>query len=194
VKIIGLAGTNGAGKDTVGHILADKHGYLFLSVTDLLRAELERQEIPVTRENMRALGNRWRRERGPSVLVDEAVVSYEAVKDRHEGLAIASLRNPGEADRVHELGGTVLWVDADQRLRYERIQTNAASRERKGEDLKTFEQFQAEEATEMNKPAGGDEATLDMSAVKTRADVVLVNDKDGLETLPDDLNKLLANR
>jgi len=36
LKIIGLAGTNGSGKDTVGHILADKHGYLFVSVVELL--------------------------------------------------------------------------------------------------------------------------------------------------------------
>jgi broad-specificity NMP kinase len=37
VTIIGLSGTNGAGKDAAGHTLALKHNYLFVSVTDLLR-------------------------------------------------------------------------------------------------------------------------------------------------------------
>lgn len=176
LRIIGLAGTNGSGKDTVGHILADKYGYLFVSVTEILRAELQRRGQEVSRENLRALSAEWRRESGHlGVLVDKAVAEFEATKGDYRGLAIASLRNPGEADRVHELGGAVVWVDANPRTRYDRIQANAPNRGRAGEDTKTFEQFQAEEAAEMNKPTGGDDANLNMSAVKTRCDTVINN-------------------
>ena len=45
---------------------------------------------------------------------------------------------------MHALGGPVIWVDADQRVRYERITKNAAVRNRAEEDNKTFEQIQAE--------------------------------------------------
>lgn len=173
-KLIGLAGTNGSGKDTVGQILADQYGYCFISVTDLLRAEAERRKLKVNRENLRSIGNDWRRETGPAVLMDKALAEFEPVKSEYKGLVISSLRNPGEADRIHELGGTVIWVDADPKLRYERIQANAASRGRAGEDQKTFEQFLAEEQAEMNK--SGDAATLDMSAVKAKADHILIND------------------
>src|SRR5512146_1678799 len=113
LKIIGLAGTNGSGKDTVGHVLADDYGYLFVPVTELLRAEAIRRGLEPNRENLRMIGNEWRRTVGLSVLVDKAVAEYEKVKDRYAGVAMASLRNPGEADRVHELGGTMVWVDAD---------------------------------------------------------------------------------
>ncbi|HEY5442548.1 MAG TPA: AAA family ATPase [Candidatus Saccharimonadales bacterium] len=181
--IIGLAGTNGSGKDTVGHILAKQYGYLFVSVTDLLRAEAVRRNLPVERENLRMISAEWRREAGLGVLVDKAVAEYETVRENYKGLVMASLRNPGEADRVHELGGTVVWIDANPRVRYERVQTNAAARGRAGEDHKTFEQFEAEEAAEMDKPAGGDAATLDMAAVKDRCDVFIENNADDLDAL-----------
>lgn len=190
LKLIGLAGTNGSGKDTVGQILADQHGYLFISVTDVLRKELEKRGLEINRENMRNVGNEWRRTQGVGVLIDKAVAEYETVKDQYPGVVIASLRNPGEADRVHELGGSVIWIDADPRLRYDRIQANKAARDRAGEDDKTFEQFQAEEAIEMNKPTGGDEATLSMSDVKTRADFTLENNEDESE-LSTYLNSLI---
>ena len=176
MKIIGLAGTNGSGKDTVGHILAEQHGYLFISVTELLRAEAVRRGQPVDREALRTISAEWRRESGLGVLVDKAVAEFEKVAGKYKGLAIASLRNPGEADRVHELGGQVIWVDADPHIRYDRIQANAAARDRSEEDAKTFEQFQAEEAIEMNKPADGDAANLNMTGVKARCDTFIDND------------------
>jgi dephospho-CoA kinase len=192
LRIIGLAGTNGSGKDTVGHILADRHGYLFVSITDLLRAEAERRGQPVEREVLRAISAEWRRESGRlGVLVDKAIAVYEPVKDKYQGLVMASLRNPGEADRVHELGGTVVWVDADPWVRYERIQANAVARGRAKEDIKTFEQFQAEEAAEMNKPSGGDAANLNMSGVKDRCDASIINNQEKLDELTTLIDKIL---
>jgi cytidylate kinase len=177
---IGLSGTNGSGKDTVGHILAEKHGFLFISVTDLLRAEAGRRGLPVEREVLRTISAEWRRELGLGVLVDKAVAEYEVVKSRYHGVAIASLRNPGEADRVHDFGGTVVWIDADPRTRYERIQANAVIRGRAEEDNKTYEQFLAEEEAEMH--SSGDAATLDMAGVKAKADVFMENSSDSLAT------------
>ena len=39
MKLLGLSGTNGAGKDTVAEVLAARHNFLFVSVSDLLRDE-----------------------------------------------------------------------------------------------------------------------------------------------------------
>ena len=186
-KLVGIAGTNGSGKDTTGLLLAERHGFLFISVTELLRDECRKRGLPVERQNLRMVSAEWRREHGTGVLVDKAVEAFEALpdKDRYAGLVLASLRNPGEADRLHELGGTLLWVDADPRIRYERIQANAATRGRAGEDDKTFEQFLAEEEDEMHPPAGADSAMLDMASVKEKIDVsVEINsgDMDTFET------------
>lgn len=171
-KIIGIAGTNGAGKDTVGMILQEGHGYLFVSVTDVLRAELKRQGFPVDREHLRELSASWRREFGYGVLIDRAMDVYnDQPAGKYKGVAIASLRNPFEVDRIHELGGVVWWLDADPLLRFTRIRANAAQRARAEEDEKTFEQFLAEEKAEMF--SSGDAATLNMSAVRDRADITI---------------------
>lgn len=189
--LIGVGGTNGAGKDTVGRILADHFGYLFVSATESLRTEARRRGLEPARENLRLVSADWRREFGLGVLVDKTIEHYkEAVKDT-SGLVIASLRNPGEADRVHELGGAVLWVDADPKVRYERIQANAFARDRAAEDNKTFEQFLAEEEAEMHRSAGADAATLDMSAVKDRSDFIVINEFDTTDGLAGELARIL---
>lgn len=183
LEIIGLAGTNGSGKDAIGQILAEKYGYLFISVTELLRAEAARRNLPVEREVLREISAEWRRELGLGVLVDKAVAEYETVKASYKGVVMASLRNPGEADRVHDMNGTVLWVDADPQTRYDRIQRNKAERGRAEEDNKTFEQFLAEEAAEMHTPEGGDAANLNSAGVKDRADVFIDNNGVDLTSL-----------
>jgi cytidylate kinase len=189
IKIIGISGTNGSGKDSVGQVLADRHSYLFISVTDLLRAELHRRGLPVDREHLRELSAEWRREHGYGVLVDRALGEFNKLKGQYVGVAIASLRNPSEADRIHELGGLVIWIDADARTRYERIQNNAEARARAGEDAKSFEEFLAEEEAEMH--ASGDAATLDMSEVKKRADIILDNDQTNLSEFQDFITEQL---
>lgn len=191
-KIIGLAGTNGSGKDTVGAILAKSHGYIFISVTDLLRDELRRRGLPVERQNLRDLSAEWRRLSGLGVLVDKAVEAYKATGSQYKGVVMASLRNPGEADRVHELGGTLIWIDADPRIRYRRVTANAHSRGRAAEDDKTYEEFLAEEAAEMHRPEGADEATLSGAAVKAKADLYLDNNGGDLAKLAEDIRAVLA--
>ncbi len=49
MKIIGVSGTNGSGKDTIGHLLAERHNWLFISMTDMLRDELEKRGLPPTK-------------------------------------------------------------------------------------------------------------------------------------------------
>lgn len=167
--------------------MSDRHGYLFISVTDLLRKEAERRGLPVERGILRTISAEWRRSLGLGVLVDKAVAEYETVKDKYSGVVIASLRNPGEADRVHALGGTVIWIDADPRIRYGRIQAARAERGRAGEDDKTFEQFVAEEAAEMK--SSGDAATLDMAAVKDRCDISLENSDGDIVKFREDIEE-----
>lgn len=191
-KIIGIAGTNGSGKDTAGRLLADQYGYLFISVTDMLRDELAKRGLPPSRENMRNLSAEWRREYGLGVLVDKAIGIYEHNKSS-KGLAVASLRNPGEADRIHELKGVVLWLDADPRIRYDRIQANLEARgqQRSVDDRKTFEQFNADELAEMQH--SGDAATLSLVGVKARADLTLLNNSLDMDIFSKDIDRLFSD-
>lgn len=172
MKIIGISGTNGSGKDTVGQILQEDYGYLFVSVTDILRDELKKEGKKTERENMRELGDKWRREIGLSVLVDKAVEIFNSKKDTYKGLVVASIRNVGEVEHIHELGGIVVWVDADPQVRYRRV----TSRRRSSEDEKTFEEFLKEEQDEMH--VYGDETTLAVGEVKKLCDISIENNSD----------------
>jgi dephospho-CoA kinase len=174
MKIIGLSGTNGSGKDTIAHLLQDKYGWLFADATHMLGEELTRRGLSHERENKASLSAEWRRQYGMAAIVDKAVEMFQA--GDYKGLIVGSLRHPGEADKVHELGGTMLWVDAEPRIRYGRITANDRGRV---EDRKTFEEFLAEQEREM-KPTG-DEATLNMSAVKDRADVTIINNGNDID-------------
>src|SRR3989344_7681948 len=164
MRIVGIGGTDGSGKDTVAQMLVERHGWLFISVTDILRQEAKRRGLPLEREQLRIIGNNWRRQFGLGVLVDKAmeIFEHESKKRKLNGLVLASLRNPGEAERVHELGGRVVWVDADPRVRYERI----VSRNRGTEDHVSFEEFSVEEQVQMQHK--GNEATVSLSGVKAK--------------------------
>lgn len=190
MQIIGLSGTNGSGKDTVGHILADRYNYLFITVTDLLREECRNRDLPVIRENLRAISAEWRRAHGLAVLVDRAVESWQATGNSFDGLVMASLRNPFEADRVHELGGTMVWVDADPHVRFNRLSQARPGRE--SEDGRTFEQFLAEEQAEMHPAAGSDDTVLNMAAVRDRCDLTVQNNTSSPQILLNDIQKTLG--
>lgn len=177
MRLIGLSGTNGAGKDTVGQLLAEQHNFLFISMTDMLREEALNRNLDTSREVLRTISAEWRRESGLGVLIDKSVAYYEKLggDSKYAGLVVASLRNPGENDRVHELGGEVIWIDADPQVRFDRLKGRM-----RADDPASFEQFVASEQAEMQRT--GDEATLSMSEVKAKADKIFQNDQNN-ETL-----------
>jgi len=173
MKLIGIGGTNGSGKDTLSQILADDYGWLFVSASeDLLIPELKKRGGGIERDNMRSLSAEWRRDFGLGAIIDKGLEKFDPKK--YKGLVISSLRNYGEADRVHELGGKVVWTDADPKVRYDRI----FSRGQGDKDKKTFEEFLAEEQAE--KDHAGDEATLNWQGVKDRADIFISNDSNDI--------------
>jgi cytidylate kinase len=173
-KIIGISGTNGAGKDTLGELLAERQGYKFVSVSDILREELTRQGVAHEREHLSNLSTKWAREHGPSILSVKTIEVYEKEEDQegYKGLAIGSIRRPAEAKAIQDDGGLVLWVDADQKVRYERIKSNGRNRVT---DMLPFDEWAAQEEREMN-PGTDDPNVLNMMATKAICDVVVIND------------------
>lgn len=188
--IFGLSGTNGSGKDTVAQMLVERYGFLFVSATDMFVAELTKRGLPTDRKHKADLSAEWRREFGMGVIVDKGVGIFKQANPQPAGLVVGSLRHPGEADRIHELGGKVIWVDADAKIRYDRIQHNAELRGRAIEDKKSFEEFLADEQREMT-PVG-DAATLHMAAVEERADITIFNNGNDIEVFKDQAEKMLG--
>lgn len=164
-RIVGVAGTNASGKDTLGHLLAER-GYHTISLSDILRHDLDEQGLPHTRENLSHQSKKIRDAHG------DGAMSKRAIDLHHDkdGLCITSIRAPGEAEMIQQHGGVIIWIDADRRVRYERIMRAHRGRL---EDQVTFEQFAEQEDAEMTPSEQG--GGLNMGGVKALADVHIDN-------------------
>jgi dephospho-CoA kinase len=191
VQYVGISGTNGAGKDTVGEVLK-KHGFFVASATEMLADGLKEKGWPIDREHKAKLSTEWRRQFGMGAVVDQGLKLYEPVADQYQGFGVGSLRHPGEADRIHALpGGVVIWVDADPKIRYERVMDASRGANKAGEDSVTYEEFLVQQEAEMHHKEG-DTATLSIADVKIRADITLFNNDNDIEAFKQGVEKALG--
>jgi dephospho-CoA kinase len=178
VTILGVAGTNGSGKDSLMKLL-EGCGFLVYNTSDRMR-EVVKVSLGSTRRGgndspMGIIGNAQRR-RYPGGAVELGLIDWwarvahlpEQIKPR--GLVIGSIRSTGEAERIKAVGGKLVVVDADREVRYRRI----ASRLREDEHGLTYEQFCQQEDAEL--AAGQTDPTkFAMAAVLQAADITIAN-------------------
>jgi len=118
--IIGITGTLGAGKGTIVDYLEDKKGFAHYSVREFLVEKIRQLGLPENRDSMFNLANEMRAEHGPSYVVDQL---YDEAKILGTNGIIESIRTTGEIASLRKRGAFFLFgVDADPRLRFERIQ------------------------------------------------------------------------
>ncbi len=166
--IIGLSGTNASGKDLLAEFLRDEHGFLFFHTSDYIREEAEKRYGNVLRPTLFKVGNELRQEGGAGVLVVMGIAEQKNT-EKHKNVVISSIRTTGEAEAIHRAGGRVVFVDADRKIRYERM------RERQRDDDRiNFNTFVEQEEAELFE--SDDPAKFNILGVKERADIVLVNE------------------
>ena len=174
-RLIGLTGTNGAGKGEAASFFMDK-GYSYFSLSDLIREELQKKGEKVTRENLIKMGNRMRGRSSSDIL---ARMIVRKIKGK---AVIDSIRNPKEIEFLKKQGGFVLVsLDAPPELRFERVQKRG--REESAANLK---EFSAKEAQEMSGAENGQQLRNCMKM----ADFTIWNDG-SLEELHKKLEKLI---
>lgn len=173
LKLIGVAGTAGAGKDTAAEMLCQLFAMQNLSSGDMVRA-ITRQvyhqaaDFNPVRDQLYEVANYVRTEIHPAAMVKLCILEAKVMK--LERVVISGLRSMGEAQAVRDAGGIILVIDADPKIRYDRI----FSRGRDAEAQKTFEQFLQQDEYEKRGiseqgPGRGIQAIMD------GADLVLVN-------------------
>ncbi len=143
--IIGITGTDGAGKGTVVDYLVSRKGFAYYHARKLIVAEIEKQGIENNRANMRKVANEIRKQYGNDAVVSLFLAQAKEKGDEH--IVIDSIRATAEAETLKAHGGVLLSVDAERKVRYERIKARASS-----SDHVTYEEFILHEELEMNDP------------------------------------------
>jgi dephospho-CoA kinase len=140
LKIIGVAGTAAAGKDTVAELLCRLFQMQNLSSGDVVRAVTRHvyhlpPDFNPVRDQLYEVANYMRNEIDPAAIVKLCVLEAQAMNIPRA--VISGLRSMGEAEAIRHAGGVIIGVDADPHVRYERIN----SRARDAESQKTLEEF-----------------------------------------------------
>lgn len=172
-EIIGLAGTNGAGKDTLADLRKLRENARKVSLSDILRTEADKRGLSHARENLRAISTEMGAKLGAGALSTMTIQNFIETRSTTEsGLSIVSIRRPDEGRAIQDAGGSLIWIDADRELRYQRILE--ANRGRI-DDMVSFEVFCEQEDREMYPPAD-DPLALNMAGVRDIADIHLLNE------------------
>jgi dephospho-CoA kinase len=170
-RLIGLTGTNGAGKGEAAAFFMAR-GYAYFSLSDILREELRARGETVSRDSLIRTGNELRERFGPDVLARRTVakVGGPAVID--------SIRNTHEVAYLRlQPGFVLLAVDAPAEVRFARVA--ARGRDESAADLESFRKKEEQER------AGGATAQQ-LDACMAAADRLILNDG----TIPDLHRKL----
>ncbi len=138
-KLIGLTGTNGSGKGEVA-VFFQQRDYAYVSLSDLIRDELKKEEKPITRNNLIQKGNQMRERDGADVL------ARLALKNIKGNTVVDSIRNPHEVEYLRRHSDFILLaIDAPVEIRFERAKKRG--REESASSLQEFISKEAEEMT-----------------------------------------------
>jgi len=180
--IIGITGTNGAGKGTIADYLLSSFGYSHFSVRGLLIEELVRRGREVDRQGLIDVANEMRAEQGPAVLVEEL---YGRAVASGGNCVIESLRCPGEVEALRKKPDFYLVaVDAEQDLRFKRNSMRGSVT-----DNETFESFVEKEKQEMDSK---EPFKQNISWCVANADYLLLNNR-SLNTFENNMEHFFGN-
>lgn len=168
MKIVGLAGTHASGKDTVAQYLVDTKGFYHISTSDIVREEAMKKYGSIERPVLYKTANEIRTTKGHGALSTMALERFEKIKDKYKGLVVSGFRAVAEAQVIKDQGGVLVFTNAPEQSRFERLRERARAEE--GE--LSFEDFKKRETLEN----GGEDPAFDISAIESIADVVLIND------------------
>lgn len=176
--LIGVVGHPSSGKDTVAAHFVAKHGFVHISMGDMIRFYIAEHGMgEATRDLMRIVGTTLREEHGADYFIKLALSNNADVSH----LVISGLRTVAEAKAIKGAGGTLVACTAAIENRY----AWARERGRIGDNI-SFETFKQQEDAEASSP---NPEAQNVDAVVEMADYVIENTGplDELERKADEL-------
>lgn len=177
--ILGITGNFASGKDTVAEIL-EKMNFYHVSFSNLIREQIQKEGIEITRDNLILTANQLRKKKGADILARKAL---EKVKEG-ENYVFTSIRNPSEVALLQRREDFVLIkVLAPEKIRLKRI--IARNREK---DPQTLSELRQKEFLENS----SDPNAQQLNTVAKMARVILNNDST-LEELEKKVKKMVQD-
>lgn len=167
--IIGLTGKNASGKGEAANFLKSK-GFIYYSLSDVIREEATKRGLEHSRDNLINLGNELREKFGPSYLAQQ--INFKIKKqlkyDKKLNFVVDSIRSPFEAKELMKNNDFFLMgIDAPVEIRFKRL----LERNRLG-DAKTLEEFRKHEQRENLKS----DTNQQLDATFGMAKKIIIND------------------
>jgi dephospho-CoA kinase len=182
MRVIGVIGKNGSGKDEVLKYLKETHNVPFLSTGDMVREIAAREGRPSDRTTLQEISDSCFRKHGQGCFV-----KMVADKIREKGWPVAGIsgvRSPHDVQLLKGiLGRSFVLIEVsvtNPRVRFERMRKRGAER-----DTDSYEHFLEQD--------GGEEQVFRVEEAARLADYSLSNDG-GLEDLHRAVEDLIARK
>jgi len=176
--VLGLIGAIGSGKDTATEYLRDKHGFFAIGFGDMVREEVAKLGLEMTRENQQHIGAERRKQFGGDYWVNKTV---EKIKSSGKDLAVVNgirtFDDTNVTGKAFKENYHLVLLEVPLEKRFERMQR----RNRPG-DPTSLEQLKNQEAAEQQK--------FNFSETVKLANLKIENDS-SLENFHMEIDKLL---
>ncbi len=189
MKVIGLVGPIGAGKDAVSSYLETSHGFRSVVMGDIVRELATMRGMRPTRENLHKLQKAYTDKFGKGFFADQTVkkvLQKWTVRENYEmeiKAVINGIRRLEDASVPKKRFGSdmmLIYVEADEKTRFQRLKGRGNER-----DPKNYDDFVTQEAAEKR--------LFSIEALKDQADVIITNNG-SIEELHRNLDKILGER
>jgi len=143
MKVIGIVGLIGAGKDTAAKYIETKYGYKPISYSELVHEKVKEENLEPTRENLQMIAKKYRERYGFDYFARLAV--EKALSSGEEKIILKELRRKEDVEFPKSVFKNfyVIEIYANKKIRFERLLKRKSQK-----DPKTWEEFLMQEENE----------------------------------------------
>lgn len=144
MKVIGIAGTNGAGKDAVANYICKRYGYKKITVGEIVREMMKEEKIRITRKSQGSYQKKYVKKHGMDYFMKKVIEKIK--RGRKKKIVVSGLRYPTDVKTLKKAFKKKffsLMVDSDPKIRYYRM-----TKRKRADMPRSYEHFQKQENRE----------------------------------------------